>query len=190
MLAVAVRPLIFVLASSFLAACGGGALPNSRTPSTSQALTGTAEWLEFEAPAVRADMFKDVARASQNQAGKPATGQILFPVMVNGEFVAAPGIDPRMDLLMAADAGAGIQLSFDGRGDRWSDDRRDSFQGLSEREAVELIARSLVQHWNIARDQRIRVDRVPGAPYAAAYMDGILRVNPAFVYMATATATP
>lgn len=171
------------------AACGAGALP-SRAPSTSQALTGTAEWLEFEAPAMRTEMFRDIARASQNQAGLRATGQVVFPMMLNGEFVAAPGIDPRMDLLMSADAGGAIQLSFDGRGDRWSDDRRDSFQGLSEREAVELIARSLVQHWGISRASVIRVDRVAGAPYAAAYMDGILRVNPAFVYMATATSAP
>ena len=126
------RPLIFS-ALVFLAACGGGALPNSRAPSTSQALTGTAEWLEFEAPAVRTELYRDVARTSLTQAGHRATGQMVFPVMVNDEFVAAPGLDPRMDLLMGSDAGAGIQLSFDGRGDRWSDDRRDSFQGLSER---------------------------------------------------------
>jgi hypothetical protein len=183
-----------LLLSSFslllTAACGAGALPNNRAPSTSQALTGTAEWLEFEAPALRTEMFRDVARTSQNQAGLRATGQMVFPMMVNGEFVAAPGIDPRMDLLMSADAGGAIQLSFDGRADRWSDDRRDSFQGLSEREAVELIARSLVQHWGVARSNVIRVDRVAGAPYAAAYIDGILRVNPAFVYMATATSAP
>jgi len=171
-----------------LAACGAGTLP-ARATSTTQALTGTAEWLEFEAPGLRFEMFRDVARMSQNQAGLRATGQMVFPMMVNGEFVAAPGIDPRMDLLMSADAGGAIQLSFDGRGDRWSDDRRDSFQGLSEREAVELIARSLVQHWGIPRADVIRVDRVAGAPYAAAYIDGILRVNPAFVYMATATGT-
>jgi hypothetical protein len=167
------------------AACGGETLP-SRAPSTSQALTGTAEWLEFDSSTVRHDLFRDVARTSQNQAGRRATGQMVFPILVGGEFVAAPGLDPRSDLLMSADAGGTIQLSFDGRGDRWSDDRRDSFQGLSEREAVELIARSLIQHWGIVPAGVVRVDRVAGAPYAAAYMDGVLRVNPAFVYMATA----
>lgn len=190
MLGTSVNPrLLISSALLFLTACGAGAIP-SRAPSTTQALTGTAEWLEFEAPALRTEMFRDVARLSQNQAGLRATGQMVFPMMVSGEFVAAPGIDPRMDLLMAADAGGAIQLSFDGRADRWSDDRRDSFQGLSEREAVELIARSLVQHWGVARAEVIRVDRVAGAPYAAAYMDGILRVNPSFVYMATATSVP
>ena len=175
------------LALLFLVACGGEALPTNRAPSTSQALTGTAEWLEFDSPAVRHELFRDVARTSQLQAGHRATGEMLFPMMVAGEFVAAPALDPRTDLLMSADAGAAsLQLSFDGRGDRWSDDRRDSFQGLSEREAVELIARALMQHWGLAPTTVVRVDRVAGAPYAAAYMDGILRVNPAFVVMATA----
>ena len=180
------RLLISSVAFLVLAACGGEALPN-RAPSTSQALTGTAEWLEFEAPAARHELFRDVARTSQTQAGRRATGQMLFPMMVNGEFIAAPALDPRTDLLMSSDAGgATIQLSFDSRADRWSDDRRDSFQGLSEREAVELIARALIQQWGIATPDIVRVDRVAGAPYAAAYMDGILRVNPSFVYMATA----
>ena len=101
--------LLISSALLFLTACGAGALP-SRAPSTTQALTGTAEWLEFEAPVARTDMFRDVARTSQNQAGLRATGQMVFPRMVNGEFVAAPGIDPRMDLLMSADAGGTIQL--------------------------------------------------------------------------------
>lgn len=191
MLEAPVNPRILICSSLLFltAACGAGSIPAKGT-STGQALTGTAEWLEFEAPAARSDMFRDVARTSLSQAGQRATGQMVFPMSVDGEFVAAPGIDPRMDLLMSADAGGAIQLSFDGRGDRWSDDRRDSFQGLSEREAVELIARSLIQHWGISRANVIRVDRVAGAPYAAAYIDGILRVNPAFVYMATATAAP
>ncbi len=183
------RSSIFV-SLVFLTACGAGTAPSSRAISTSQALTGTAEWLEFEAPALRTELFREVARTSLMQAGQRATGQMVFPVMVNGEFIAATGLDPRSDLLMSADAGGAIQLSFDGRGDRWSDDRRDSFQGLSEREAVELIARSLLQHWGIAAQSVVRVDRVAGAPYAAAYMDGILRVNPAFVYMATAPSAP
>jgi hypothetical protein len=32
----------------------------------------------------------------------------------------------------------------------------------------------------------VRVDRALGAPYAAAYVDGVMRVNPAFLYLAAA----
>jgi hypothetical protein len=32
----------------------------------------------------------------------------------------------------------------------------------------------------------VQVDKASGAPYAVAYVDGILRINPAFLYMAAA----
>ena len=54
--------LLISLTALFLTACGAGTLPNNRNLSTSQALTGTAEWLEFEAPATRSELFRDVAR--------------------------------------------------------------------------------------------------------------------------------
>ncbi len=113
----------------------------------------------------------------------------MFPVMKDGEVVAAPGFDVHADLLVGADAGAGLQLTFLGS-EAWSEDRRDSFQGLSEREAAELVARSLLNLWGITSDAPIVVERASGAPWAAAYMDGILRVNPSFVYMAAAPAAP
>lgn len=168
-------------------ACGGSALP-SRGLSTTQALTGTAEWLEFEPASLRHELFRDVAKQSQAQAG--AQGTVLFPVLVNGEFVGARALDRGMDLLQAPDAGAPLLLSLDGRGERFSEDRREAFQGLSEREAAELIARTLLYHWGVSATQPIAVVRAPGAPYAAAWIDGELRLNPAFVYMAAAPLTP
>jgi hypothetical protein len=169
------------------AGCGGPTLP-SRSLSSSQALIGTAEGLEFEAVSLRQDLFRDVARQSQAQAG--AQGAVLFPVLVGGEFVGARALDPRMDLLLAPDAGAPLLLAFDGRGGRFSEDRRDAFQGLSEREAAELIARTLLFHWGVSASGPVAVVRAPGAPYAAAWMDGELRLNPAFLYMAAAPSSP
>ncbi len=178
------RKSLIIIAAFALAACDVG--PGANRPHTaSQALTGTAEWLEFESPQTRADLLKEVANRSAMQAGQPATEQSMFPVLINGEFFAAPALDPKADLLQAPDAGV-VQLILDDKGDRWSEDRRESFQGLSEREAVELIARSLILHWNLPVSGPVRVDRVAGAPYAAAWVDGILKVNPSFVYMATA----
>ena len=43
------------------------------------------------------------------QAGQPANEQSMFPVLLNGEFVAAPPLDPKADLLQAPDAGI-VQL--------------------------------------------------------------------------------
>jgi hypothetical protein len=179
--------LISLACLAVASACGGPPL-SARGPSTAQALTGTAEWLEFEPVAVRQELFREIARASQAQAG--AHGAVLFPMLVGGEFVGARALDPRTDLLLAPDAGVPLVLTFDGRGERFSEDRRDAFQGLSEREAAELVARSLLHHWNLTPSGPVAVVRAPGAPYAAAWIDGELRLNPAFVYMAAAPLAP
>lgn len=182
------RFLISAAVLVFAVGCGDAASLPSRAPSLSQTLTGTAEALEYETLPVRKELFNEVARTSMTQAGQQALGPVLFPVLIDGQLRAAPGLDLRLDLLQApgADAGAGLQLTFPTRVNRWSEDRRDSFQGLSEREAAELIARSLMFHWRISPVTPVLVERATGAPYAAAYLDGVLRINPAFVYLASA----
>lgn len=182
-----ISSLVFAMLST---ACGVGGQPSlSRNITSSQALTAAAEWLEFETPAVRAELLRDVVRQSQLQAGR--SGTVMFPMSgdSSGQLVAAPALDTGIDLLAAADAGAGVMLSFDTRGDRFGEDRRDAFQGLSEREATELVARSILAKWNVKHNGPVTVSRAAGAPYAAAWLDGTLRINPSFVYMAAAPAT-
>ncbi len=166
----------------------GGQPAFSRVVSTGQALTGAAEWLEFESPQARADLFREVVKQSQLEAGRG--GAVMFPMSSNstGELVAAPALDSKIDLLAAADAGPGLMLTFDTRQDRFGEDRREAFQGLSEREATELIARSVLAQWGLKPMTPVTVSRAAGAPYAAAWLDGTLRINPAFVYMASAPA--
>lgn len=160
----------------------------ARNLSAQQALTGVAESLEFEAPAVRQDLYRSVLRTSQQQAGRVASGPVLFPMLSGDQFVAAPGLDARADLLGGSDAGHPVQLVMDNREEGWAEDRRDSFQGLSEREAAEQVARSLLALWGVETSSPVMVVRTSGAPYAAAWIDGTLRVNPAFVVMAAAPA--
>ena len=172
-----------------LTACGGAGAP-SRTPSLSarQALTSSPEALEFEPASTRLELFRELARLSELEEGQAAQALVLFPISQNGELVAAPGFGTRMDLLQAPDAGGVLQLTFDGRtGEHWPEERRDSLQGLSEREAAELVARTLLTHWGIQPAGTVQVDRVSGAPYAVAYVDGIVRINPAFLYLAAAS---
>jgi hypothetical protein len=155
--------------------------------SARQALTSPPELLEFETSTTRLELYREVARISEVEAGQTAQAPVLFPISQRGELVAAPGFESRTDLLLAPDAGAPLQLSFDGRaGERWPEDRREGLQGLSEREAAELVARTLLAHWRVNPSGGVQVDRASGAPYAAAYVDGILRINPAFLYMAAA----
>ena len=176
--------VLAALATMVLTACGGG-------PTTSyvwqmrQALVSPPELLEFEPLSARKEMFREMARASESEAGQAATASVLFPVSHGADaLVAAPGFDVRSDLLQAPDAGQ-LQLSFDPRGgERWPEDRRDSLMGLSEREAAELVARTLLNRWSVQPSGAVEVDRATGAPYAAAYVDGILRLNPSVLYLA------
>lgn len=178
---------IALLSGSLLWAVGCGMGTHSSRGlglSPSQALTGTAEWLEFEPAQVRLELFREVASQSNAQAG--SRGAVLFPILIDGEFVAAPALDANVDLLSPGDGGSPVDLSFEARGERFAEDRREAFQGLSERETAEQIARSLINLWNLKPSGRVTVVRAPGAPYAAAWIDGQLRLNPSFVYLAAA----
>lgn len=173
---------------TLLTACGGVGNVSPRAPlTTRQALTNSPEMLEFESPSTRLDLFREVARQSETETGQAAKATVLFPITQNGELVAAPGFENHLDLFQAPDAGSAMQLVLDGRaGERWPEDRRDGLQGLSEREAAELVARTLLAQWGIQPAVAVQVERASGAPYAAAYVDGILRINPAFLYLAAA----
>ncbi len=176
---------IALISLVILSGCGVGA-GSSRALSPSQALTSTAEWLEFEPTQVRVELFREVARQSSVQAG--TRGAVLFPIDQDGQFIAAPALDVAADLLgTPADAGA-VNLVFQTGADSFTDDRRDAFQGLSEREAAEQVARSLLSLWGVTMEGDINVVRAAGAPYAAAWIGGELRLNPSFVYMAAAPA--
>ncbi len=179
------RPLLVslaVTASVWFSACGGSTVP-TRTLTARQALTQSAEVLEFEPLQARQDLFREVARISQLEAGRDSQEPVLFPIILEGRMVAAPALDARADLLGAPDAGQPHPLTFNGS-ESWPEDRRESLQGLSEREAAELVARTLLNWWGIDASTEILVDRASGAPYAAAYVDGILRVNPSLLYLA------
>lgn len=167
-----------------LSACGVGALP-PRGNSVRQVLTAMPELLEFETAQVRQELYREIARGAELEAGNAVSPQVLFPISLDGRLVAAPALDPRVDLLQAPDAGT---LLLDLGRYEWPEDRRESLQGLSEREVAELVSRSLLTQWKIAHGEgeTILVERAHGAPYAAAYVDGILRINPAFLYLAAA----
>lgn len=176
--------VLAALLAMVLTACGGGPT-TSKAWQMRQALISPPELLEFEPLTSRQEMFREMARASESESGQAATASVLFPVSRGNEaLVAAPGFDLRSDLLQAPDAGQ-LLLSFDPRGgERWPEDRRDSLMGLSEREAAELVARTLLVRWSVQPSGTVEVDRAVGAPYAAAYVDGILRVNPSLLYLA------
>jgi hypothetical protein len=146
------------------------------------ALLQNAEAIELLPVQARQDLLHDVVHDSvQEQAGAADGALALFPFVQNGELRAAPALDGQGDLFEVPDAGEPTGLVFEG--EPWSEERRDSLQGLSEREAAELVARSLAARWNLRTHSALRVDRADGVPYAAAYADGVLRLNPVLLYL-------
>ncbi len=174
--------------AAMLVACGG--TPSQSRPSPLRwVLTNDAERLEFEAQPVLTDLFSEASRISRLEAGSATKQATPFLIIQNGQSLAAPGFDAHADLLQPPDGGLPLELSFGDRGDgRWPEDRRAALGGLSEREAAEQVARSLLSLWGI-QSTSILVMRAPNAPFAAALTDDdTLRLNPAFLYMAAAAS--
>ncbi len=184
------RRALPLFALALLVGCGGVTYtPATPNLSARAALAGAPEALELQSAPTRQELFREVARTSLLEANRASPERALFPLVDGARRSAAPGFELGMDLLQAPDAGQGLQFAFGGRGgERWPEDRRDSLQGLSEREAVELVARTLIAHWGLQPTGTVQIDRASNAPYAVAYVDGILRVNPAFLYLAAAPA--
>src|SRR5262249_35066712 len=170
-----------------LAACGG-TNNSARTPALRWVLTSDAERLEVEPPPPLADLFNEAVRSSRTGTAS-STKSTPFLLIENRQTSGPPSFDPGTDLLQPPDAGQPAQLAFGDRGEgRWPESRRVALGGLSEREAAEQVARSLLWLWGIQNDSTLVV-RAPNAPYAAAYTDdGTLLLNPAFLYMAAAAS--
>ena len=161
--------------------------PTSSQPSVRQVLLEPPEQVEALPVQARADLYRSLLRASG--AGAPDGLLALFPMVLDGAVRAAPPIEGRLDLLDVSDAGEPLVVNLDAAlADAWPLDRREALQGLSEREAAELVARSLAARWGLRPRAALRVERAAGAPYAAAYAEGVLRLNPALLYPAAAPA--
>jgi len=161
-------------------ACGDVSSP-VRNQTARSALLQSPEQVELLPLPARQELFRAVVRESTQERALAGAGLALFPFVQNGELRAAPALEGRGDLFEVPDAGEPAALVFEG--EQWSPERRDSLQGLSEREAAELVARSLAARWNLHPRGALRVDRADGVPYAAAYADGVLRVNPVLLYL-------
>ncbi len=188
--------LISVLASLSSRRLWRGRSTANQGPTASQALTGTAEWLEFEAPPY-AQPSCSASRPKPSRSSRPARpGPVLFPMVHDGEFVAGPALDPQARPAPAPDAGARSAGSpSTAAATSSSDDRRDAFQGLSEREAAELIARSLLQHWGVQPTGPVVVDARHRSAVRRRLGGRHPALNPSFVYhglrrRAVAPSTP
>ena len=152
------RRLPLLLPVLLLTACGdvGMGAPAPSQPSVRQVLLEPPEQVEALPAQVRTELFRSLLRASG--AGTADGPLALFPMVQDGAVRAAPAIDGRLDLLDVSDGGEPLVLNLDAAlAERWPLERREALQGLSEREAAELVARSLAARWG--QDNRLRGER-------------------------------
>ena len=158
------RRLPLLLPVLLLAACGdvGMGAPAPSQPSVRQVLLEPPEQVEALPAQARAELFRSLLRASG--AGTADGLLALFPMVQDGAVRAAPAIDGRLDLLDVSDGGEPLVLNLDAAlAERWPLERREALQGLSEREAAELVARSLAARWGLRPRAALRVERATGA---------------------------
>jgi len=194
-------------------ACEEGVSTFSPSLSLEEALVSPAEMLEYESPATRQALWEELLHQAREQAQNPSHMLPLFPLSSPSGFVAKEGlVEPfhcsKEVLAMApkeaplglleeeADSKeeapefapkeewAELSLKMDERRESWSDTPREEWRGLSEREVMRCLALSLLAQWQVKGE--ISVQRVTRSPYAAAYVEGSLRLNPAFVSLAAA----
>src|SRR5678816_1006724 len=152
------RRLPLLLPVLLLAACGdvGMGAPTPSQPSVRQVLLEPPEQVEALPAQARAELFRSLLRASG--AGTADGLLALFPMVQDGAVRAAPAIDGRLDLLDGSDGGEPLVLNLDAAlAERWPLERREALQGLSEREAAELVARSLAARWGLRPRAALRV---------------------------------
>ena len=174
------RVFSLALLGLLAAACGDPSLP-AQSQSARAALLESPEAIELLPLQTRQELIRAVVHDSAQEPAASDGAIALFPFVQNGELRAAPALEGRGDLFEVPDAGEPAALVF--AGEDWSLERRDSLQGLSEREAAEVVARSLAARWNVHPRGAMRVDRADGVPYAAAFVDGVLRLNPVLLYL-------
>jgi len=177
-----------LLAWGLWVACGEGVSAFSPSLSLEKALVSPVEILEYEALSTRQALWEELLGQAREQAQGPSHVQPLFPLLMPEGFVAAEGpleLAHCLNVELSKEEPLEVVLKVDERRERWSDIPREEWRGLSERELAHCLALSLLAQWQMKGE--VHVQKVPRSPYAAAYIEGSLRLNPAFVSLAAAS---
>jgi hypothetical protein len=174
----------FALASS---GCGPGVVVTSANPSELRAaLFASAEELSVTPDSDRSKLYDElVAVASDEASRQEPDAPVLFPVATDQRVVAAP-FSPNLDLLKPPADAPDVELVD--TPERWSAEPQPGLMGATERGTAIDVSRSLLAEWHVTN--HVLVVRAPAVPFAAAFVDGQLRLNPALLYLAVAHAVP
>jgi uncharacterized protein (TIGR03382 family) len=166
------------------AGCAPGSGP-LELASVSEALGAGSEELDFASPAARARLFGLVEAQSRAQAAAPAPDSpAVFAVEVSSSLLPAP-----LPTAAALRAGAAALVDLEASEDPWPREPRAGLLGASERDAARAASSALAEALSLG-GRTLVVERAAGAPYAAAWVQGKLRLNPALLYLAAGVAQP
>ena len=180
-------PVLPVCAVLAFAACGPGVVVTTAGPAELRAaLYASSEELTVTPIPDRSRLYDALGVVASDEATRAVRdAPVLFPMAGEQGILAAP-FNPSLDLLKPPVSAPDVEL-IDGQ-EKWSDDLQPGLLGATEREIANLVARSLLAQWKVTG--RVTVVRSSGFPYAAAFVDGQLRLNPAVLYLAVAHAAP
>jgi len=170
-----------LVAWGFLAACGENTPAGGPALSLEKALLSSSEMLEYESLHLRQLLWEELLSQAQEQACQPSL-QPLFPTFTSAGFVAKEGPSQWSPCLEAPGA---LSLKLDERREAFSDIPREEWRGLSERDIARCLALHLLSQWHIQGE--VSLQKVAKSPYAAAYVEGSLRLNSAFVLLAASS---
>jgi hypothetical protein len=182
------RSALFVCAAGLIAsACGPGVVVTTASSTELRAaLYASSEELSVTPIADRSRLYDAMGAVASDEALRAERdAPVIFPMAVDQQIRAAP-FNPALDLLKPAANAPDVQV-IDGQ-EKWSDEQEPGLLGASERDLAVLVSRSLLLQWNVTGP--VTVVRSSGFPYAAAFVDGQLRLNPAVLYLAVAHAAP
>lgn len=161
-----------------LFACGPGEAPWVRLDTPRNALASAPEELDLTSSEVRARLYGELLRQSEAQARAELTDEpAWFAVAREHQLVART-------LPFALFAGGPATVDVESSQDPWPDEPRASLGGLSERDLAIRAGATFVRVLRIPPAEPVIVERAPGAPFAAAWLEGRLRLNPALIYLA------
>jgi hypothetical protein len=157
--------------------------PLAPDETTSQnALAAPLDDLEFKGARERSRIFNEALRESAAQArAELADGPALFAMERGGRLFALALPSSRALL-----TGGAVAVDLASSRDPWPQDLRIGLLGRSELELAKNAASALVGLLGVLPEAPVVVEREGGAPFAAAFVDGKLRLNPALLYLAAA----
>jgi len=173
-----------VVAWGLWTACGESVPAVSPSLSLEKALVSPSEMLEYESLLARQTLWEELLSQAQVQALGPSHVQPLFPIFTTTGFVAKEG-PAELNCLKESPE---LVLKWDERRAAWNDAPKEEWRGLSERDIARCLALSLLAQWQIKGE--VSLQKVAKSPYAAAYVEGSLRLNPSFVSLAAAAFWP